>query len=210
MKNVIEAVGLVKFVYRSIGGLTPKEAEREVKAAPPKNSTSPGSPEAVELVVSKAEGYPFFLQAFANASWNHAVASPITAEDANVATGVTRTSLDTGFYRSRWERATSGQRDYLHAIALEGETLVPTRSVAQRLEKRPNEVTNIRDQLIRKGTHLCARTRLRHLTPCPAWTNSSTANDQTRHCTKLHGLPPSYRSDTTETLTRTQRNRDAH
>ena len=36
-------------------------------------------------------------------------------------------------------------------MALEGETLVPTRSVAQRLEKRPNEVTNIRDQLIRKG-----------------------------------------------------------
>ena len=79
------------------------------------------------------------------------MASPITAEDANVATGVTRTSLDTGFYGSRWERATSGQRDYLCAVALEGETLVPTRSVAQRLEKRPNEVTNIRDQLIRKG-----------------------------------------------------------
>ena len=92
-----------------------------------------------------------FSQAFANASWNHAVASPITAEDANVATGVTRTSLDTGFYGSRWEQATSGQRDYLCATALEDETLVPTRSVAQHLEKRPNEVTNIRDQLIRKG-----------------------------------------------------------
>ena len=148
-------------MYRSIGGLTPKEAERALKR-PAEELDVAWSPEAVELVVSKAGGYPFFLQAFANASWNHAVASPITAEDANVAIGVTRTSLDTGFYGSRWERATSGQREYLHAMALEGETLVPTRSVAQRLEKRPNEVTNIRDQLIRKGLIYGARTRLRH------------------------------------------------
>ena len=101
MKNVIEAVGLIKFVYRSIGGLTPKEAERALKR-PAEELDVAWSPEAVELVVSKAGGYPFFLQAFANASWNHAVASPITAEDTNVAIGVTRTSLDTGFYGSRW------------------------------------------------------------------------------------------------------------
>ena len=149
-------------MYRSIGGLTPKEAERALKR-PAEELDVAWSPEAVELVVSKGGGYPFFLQAFANASWNHAVASPITAEDANVAIGVTRTSLDTGFYGSRWERATSGQREYLHAMALEGETLVPTRSVAQRLEKRTKRSHQHQRPTDPKRTHLCARTRLRHL-----------------------------------------------
>jgi hypothetical protein len=72
--------------------------------------------------------------------------------------------LAVGFFGSRFERATPGEREYLRAMAdvavaiaeSEGEDLdatesVPTADVAKLLGKRPQSLSPARDALLKKG-----------------------------------------------------------
>jgi len=59
--------------------------------------------------------------------------------------------LDHGFFRARWERATRGERDYLAAMAADGDGPSFTGEVAQRLGKRATSLGPVRANLIAKG-----------------------------------------------------------
>ncbi|HEY3240569.1 MAG TPA: ATP-binding protein [Acidimicrobiia bacterium] len=107
--------------------------------------------QAADRILSTAVGYPYFLQVYGRATWDYAEASPIDAEDAAVGIEVGRRELDVGFYGSRWERATAGQKAYLRALAKGGDEPSPTAEVARRMVRRPSDVSVARDQLIKKG-----------------------------------------------------------
>jgi len=69
--------------------------------------------------------------------------------------------LAVGFFGSRYDRATPGEREYLRAmadvgLALNGETdaaddAVPTASVAEHLGRKPQSLSPARDTLMKKG-----------------------------------------------------------
>jgi len=109
-------------------------------------------------------GYPYFIQAYGKAVWDRAPRSPITADDVAVAAPEAESELAVGFFGSRFERATPGERDYLRAMAdaavaiaetddgvLDEVESVPTSDVATVLGKVPQSLSPARDALLKKG-----------------------------------------------------------
>jgi len=107
--------------------------------------------DAVDLVVDASGGYPYFIQQFGQTSWTAAGESPINVIDAEDGIRRGRELLDDGFFRARWERATPGEREYLAAMADDGEGPSSTGEVAQRLRKKQASLGPVRANLISKG-----------------------------------------------------------
>ncbi len=106
---------------------------------------------AVELAVRESRGYPYFLQQFGQDTWNVAERPEITLADARVGVAMGRLALDSGFFRARWDRATPAEREYLRAMAVDGDAGSPTGEVAARLNKRITSLGPTRANLISKG-----------------------------------------------------------
>ena len=104
-------------------------------------------------------GYPYFVQAYGKVAWDVAPRTPITADDVRVAAPEAEAELAVGFFGSRFERATPGEREYLRAMAdVEADTtdgdpggVVTTAAVADRLGRKPQSLSPARDALIKKG-----------------------------------------------------------
>ena len=138
------------FAFYEIGILTRQEAI-EVLADPADVVGVDWNREALELVADAAGDYPYFLQEFGQDTWNAAACSPITDTDARIGIAVGANALDTGFFRIRWERASSAERDYLRAMAKDGEGPSSSGQIALRLGKKPSTLGPARANLIAKG-----------------------------------------------------------
>lgn len=108
-------------------------------------------PRAVELIVDATAGYPYFLQQFGQDTWNAAEGSVITYDDARVGAAAGRSTLDNGFFRARWDRATRAEQRYLRAMAEDGDEGSSSGEVAARLRRRPASLGPTRANLIAKG-----------------------------------------------------------
>nr|WP_221380563.1 ATP-binding protein [Actinoplanes polyasparticus] len=115
---------------------------------------------ALDLLYEKSGGYPYFVQAYGKATWDHAPQSPVTDADVRVAAPEAEAELAVGFFGSRFERATPAEREYMRAMAVlsgEGDTgndmdaAVPTADIATALGRRPASLSPARDALIKKG-----------------------------------------------------------
>jgi hypothetical protein len=107
--------------------------------------------DALDLLYAAADGYPYFVQAYAKVAWDIAPETPITADDIKVAAPEAESELAVGFFGSRYERATPAERDYMRAMAGLGDDPVPTSSVADELGRKPSSLSPARDGLIKKG-----------------------------------------------------------
>lgn len=113
--------------------------------------------EALAAMYEATGGYPYFIQAYGKAVWDRAPRSPITAADVAVAAPEAESELAVGFFGSRFERATPGEREYLRAMADlteragEESRAVPTADVAAHLSRKPQALSPARDALLKKG-----------------------------------------------------------
>ena len=114
-------------------------------------------PAALDAMFSATGGYPYFIQAYGKAAWDLAPGSPITAADVAVAAPEAESELAIGFFGSRFERATPGEREYLRAMAelaagVDDEVgAVSTAEVAPHLGRKPQSLSPARDALLKKG-----------------------------------------------------------
>jgi len=138
------------FVYERIEHL-PHDAAREAIRRPAIDEHVDWDDEAIDLVVSQAMGYPYFLQQFGQDTWNAAERSPISLTDARVGAERGRAALDNGFFRVRWDRATRGEQQYLRAMAKDGDNPSASGEVASRLNRRQTSLGPVRANLINKG-----------------------------------------------------------
>jgi hypothetical protein len=125
---------------------------------------------ALDLLYEKSGGYPYFVQAYGKATWDHAPGTPVTAADVRVAAPEAEAELAVGFFGSRFERATPAEREYMRAMAalsfVEGvpagdpdtadarddmDAAVPTAEIARSLARKPASLSPARDALIKKG-----------------------------------------------------------
>ena len=113
---------------------------------------------ALDLLYDKSGGYPYFVQAYGKATWDHAPQSPVTDADVRVAAPEAEAELAVGFFGSRFERATPAEREYMRAMAaLSGDlgndmdAAVPTSEIATALGRKPASLSPARDALIKKG-----------------------------------------------------------
>ncbi|MET7875444.1 ATP-binding protein [Micromonospora profundi] len=152
------------FRYQRIDRLDRIAADQAL-CAPAEREEVEYEQKALDLLYEKSGGYPYFVQAYGKATWDHAPRSPITAADVRVAAPEAEAELAVGFFGSRFERATPAEREYMRAMAtlslVDGESsgvtrddmdaAVPTAEIARALSRKPASLSPARDALIKKG-----------------------------------------------------------
>lgn len=152
------------FKYSRIDRLDRSSADLALQA-PAKDEGAEFHEDALEAMYAATGGYPYFIQAYGKVAWDSAPGTPITGEDIRVAAPEAEAELAVGFFGSRYERATPGEREYLRAMAdaarlveqdgqepdLDDSESVTTASVAAILERKPQSLSVARDALLKKG-----------------------------------------------------------
>ena len=152
------------FKYSRIDRLDRSAADLALQS-PAKDEGGEFHEEALEAMYAATGGYPYFIQAYGKVAWDSAPGSPITGEDIRVAAPEAEAELAVGFFGSRYERATPGEREYLRAMAdaaqiavedqagpgLDDSQSVTTASVAVVLDRKPQSLSVARDALLKKG-----------------------------------------------------------
>jgi hypothetical protein len=143
------------FRYVRIDRLDSAGVERAL-LAPAEREGATWATDALAAMGATSGGYPYFVQAYGKAAWDHAPDSPITAADVAVAAPEAEAELAVGFFGSRYERATPAERDYLRAMAgltseLAPDAPVSTTDVADVLGRKPSSLSPARDALLKKG-----------------------------------------------------------
>jgi len=151
------------FRYQRIDRLGREAADRAL-TAPAEDEDAAYDDDALAAMYAATGGYPYFIQAYGKVVWDLSPRSPITVEDVAVAAPQAESELAVGFFGSRFERATPGEREYLRAMAdaalaisergeeeLDAIQSVPTAEVASELGKKPQSLSPARDSLLKKG-----------------------------------------------------------
>ncbi|GAA1031382.1 ATP-binding protein [Virgisporangium ochraceum] len=143
------------FRYQRIDRLERRAADQAL-TAPAEREGVEYEAKALDAMYDASGGYPYFVQAYGKATWDHAPRSPITADDVRVAAPEAEAELGVGFFGSRYERATPAEREYLRSMALlapsdDMQGAVPTAEIAKDLGRRPASLSPARDALIKKG-----------------------------------------------------------
>ncbi|MFB9234590.1 ATP-binding protein [Plantactinospora siamensis] len=153
------------FRYQRIDRLDRIAADQAL-CAPAEREEVEYEPKALDLLYEKSGGYPYFVQAYGKATWDHAPRSPIAPADVRVAAPEAEAELAVGFFGSRFERATPAEREYMRAMAAlsyvetepadgqptdDMDAAVPTAEIAKSLGRKPASLSPARDALIKKG-----------------------------------------------------------
>jgi hypothetical protein len=152
------------FKYSRIDRLDRSSADLALQS-PAKDEGAEFHEDALEAMYAATGGYPYFIQAYGKVAWDSAPHTPITVEDIRVAAPEAEAELAVGFFGSRYERATPGEREYLRAMAdaaqlveqngqepdLDDSESVTTASVAAILKRKPQSLSVARDALLKKG-----------------------------------------------------------
>src|SRR5690349_17422844 len=143
------------FRYQRIDRLDRDSADQALTAPADREGVEYES-KALDALYDASGGYPYFVQAYGKATWDHAPRSPISADDVRVAAPEAEAELAVGFFGSRYERATPAEREYLRSMAQLAATddmqgAVATSEIAKVLGRRPASLSPARDALIKKG-----------------------------------------------------------
>ena len=106
---------------------------------------------AIDNIVSKTKGYPYFLQVWGKYSWDLAEKSPITNQNVQNATSQALADLDNNFFLIRFDRLTQREKSYLWAMAHLGPGPHRSGDIAKELGREVTSIGKIRSNLINKG-----------------------------------------------------------
>lgn len=107
--------------------------------------------EAVEAIIAKTEGYPYFLQEWGSHTWLEAQGSPIRVNDVDNASKIAIAALDESFFGVRFDRLTPSEKRYLRAMAELGPGPHRSGDIAEQLGKKSSGLGLTRASLIDKG-----------------------------------------------------------
>ena len=138
------------FDYLSIGQLD-VESAKKVLVDPAQRFNVRYESAALDHIVERTEGYPYFLQVWGYHVWRVAEKSPINREDALVATQNAIDELDRGFFNIRLDRLTERQQNYARAMAALDPGPLTSTEVANALGLTVNAAAPIRNEIIKKG-----------------------------------------------------------
>ncbi len=107
--------------------------------------------DALEMIVERTRGYPYFLQEWGYQAWLVAEAAPITMHDVEDASARALKRLDEGFFRVRYDRLTPKEKEYVIAMAQLGNSPYRSSDVAEALGESIQTLGTRRAKIIRKG-----------------------------------------------------------
>ena len=142
-----------RFQYRPMRDLDPP-ATRTALTSPATNLGVAWTTEAMEAVVERAQGYPYFIQLYGDEVWRAAgfpdPGGRLTADHLALAQDIVDIDL-TELYRTRWAKTTAKEREILTVMAEHGEPSVPRRDTAARLGVESSAISMARQSLLDKG-----------------------------------------------------------
>ena len=138
------------FNYPEVGALDEESAKKAI-VNPAKDEDVDIEEAAVKEIISKTQGYPYFIQEWGSNTWDLAEDNPITRDDVINSTDLTVAQLDESFFRVRFDRLTPKEKDYLYAMAKLGAGPHRSGDIAESMQKKVNEVAPVRNSLIKKG-----------------------------------------------------------
>jgi len=138
------------FDYPSIGPLNKSDAILALQE-PAKERGANFTAEALDEIISKTEGYPYFIQEWGYHSWNIAETNEINLETIHEATKTSLQRLDESFFRVRFDRLTPYEKKYLRALAELGSGPHRSGDIAAKLNVKQQTVSPTRNNLIKKG-----------------------------------------------------------
>lgn len=138
------------FESPQIGSLDGDEA-RDVLRLPVREQGVKFTRQALDLLLERTRGHPYFLQEWGYEVWNFAEASPITRADVEAAAPIVRQKLDDSFFLVRMDRITPAEKVYLHSMAQLGPGPHRSGDIAAELGVKVESVAPRRSALIRKS-----------------------------------------------------------
>lgn len=138
------------FEFPEIGPLSDTDARTAI-SKPALVESVEIAPAALDAIVAKTRGYPYFLQEWGKHVWDVAENSPITLKDVDRASKQAVAALDASFFMVRFDRLTPKEKKYLRAMA--GLGMGPHRSgdVAKAMDLGVSSLGPTRRALIDKG-----------------------------------------------------------
>jgi hypothetical protein len=138
------------FAYRTIGSL-PRATAAKALTVPAERAHVAFARDALDHVLDRAGGYPYFLQQWGEVVWNEAESGTIAIEDVVSAEDFVNDELDRRFFRDRYEKATEAERIYMAALADLGDGRHSSAKIAQHMGKEQRALSVRRDGLLKKG-----------------------------------------------------------
>ncbi|MBA3019645.1 AAA family ATPase [Propionicimonas sp.] len=139
------------FRYSTVGPLNEQHAT-EALTVPAEKVGCSYSPDALATILTASGGYPYFLQEYGKAIWDFADEKTFTDLDALAAVEIGREQLDSGFFPSRWLRASDREREYMTTMSVVGAGKpASTTAIAKDMSAAPSKLSPIRQSLIAKG-----------------------------------------------------------
>jgi len=138
------------FDFPEIGALNSQDAHQAI-SEPCLRENVTIEHEAVERIIEKTSGYPYFLQEWGKQTWDIADDSPISPEDVDSASQLAIAALDESFFRVRFDRLTPGEKTYLRAMADLGPGPHRSGDIAEQMARSVQSVGPTRASLIHKG-----------------------------------------------------------
>lgn len=138
------------YLYRTLDVLSPEDT-KEALLAPSQRERVAWSSGALDMVLDVSGGYPYFVQACGKHIWDVAASRMINVDDARIGIGRARDEVDAGLYKSRWERATSSQQDFMKAMAQDNDAPSLVSEIAARLGRAQTAISAPRQSLIQTG-----------------------------------------------------------
>jgi len=138
------------FDFPEIGPLSADDAAEAI-VRPAQNEGAEIQDEAVQLIIEKTQGYPYFLQEWGKHTWDIAPESPIRWQDVLNASTEAVAALDESFFRVRFDRLTPTEKKYLRAMADLGPGPHRSGDIAEKLGRSVSSLGPTRAGLISKG-----------------------------------------------------------
>jgi hypothetical protein len=138
------------FQYPAVGALDPASARKAVEK-PIFDEKATITTDALEVIIERTKGYPFFLQEWASVIWNNAEGPEITFEDTDKSYTETLASLDEGFFKVRIDRLTKAEIQFVTAMAQLGDGPYAMSDIAKKIKRTQKSLGPTRASTISKG-----------------------------------------------------------
>jgi hypothetical protein len=138
------------FLYPEVGALDQPSATQAVQKPILEEEASIDTA-ALDSIVNRTQGYPFFLQEWASTAWNNAEGLEITVDDVEHSYSETLASLDAGFFRVRIDRLTPSEVQFVKAMSTLGDGPYAIADVAKVMGRPQSSLGPTRANIISKG-----------------------------------------------------------
>lgn len=138
------------FLYPAVGALDQPSASQAVKK-PIVDEEASIDPAALDIIVDRTRGYPFFLQEWGSTAWNNAEGPEITVDDVSQSYTETLALLDSGFFRVRIDRLTKAEVHFVKTMSELGDGPYAMADIAKAMGRTQSSLGPTRANIIAKG-----------------------------------------------------------